>query len=181
MNPSNAASHTSAHPHPRCRPGERPTWVSVSIDESGIADLRKRAAGCGAGVDAWCAALLEWEITRRALDAAGVDPVPIVHLAEAALKLPRLAPSAPLRTWARATGTMTWDDELPSLCLPTRVVAQIPAHDPLSMLSAAIDRGRDAVTIDRAAALEGLTLDAWALRTALNFQSAALAALNAAR
>lgn len=142
------------------------------MDEGEIAALRE-ATPRHRGVDAWIGAALEWELVRRDLAAVAGAAEAAVAAARTATDQPRLAPTPALRLWLRRDTSARADDELPSLCLPARVMMRVPAHDLVGLVRAALPHAETADLIDRAAAGEGMVLEVWALRAALRAMSGA--------
>jgi hypothetical protein len=153
----------------RVRPGDRPVWVDVTSDAASFAAWLEAASAHAMPVDAVVAMLAEAGLALRAAASAGIRPDALRAVAAGELEQPRLPPTADLRAWdlqLTGRGIPTEDDELPELCLPARLLAQLDR--PLRL--APITRQADvagAALLDRAAARRGMTTEAWVLRTAL--------------
>jgi len=151
----------------RVRPDDRPRWLEAPVTP--ILQRRWRSAATRAclPVDAWVALLIEHSLVME--DLASLS-VPVLEQARRLLETPRLAIGAGRRLWMRqlVEGSATHDDELPSLALPSRLLARIPPNDLVARLRM-IEHGdiEAAKVIDLAAAAEGLTMEAWAYRCAL--------------
>ncbi len=111
---------------------------------------------------------LEWGLVR------GDVPVEQLHavVAEARREADaaRLAPSDELRRWVRFLGRgqqLRAEHDLPSVALPARVVARIPPSILRSSVSAAANERFDAeaLAVERAASLNGMTIESWSYRT----------------
>ena len=164
----------------RLRPGEAPSWADLPLDRSTATTWRLRAGQTGLGVNAWLAALLEYELVQSNLAELGVDLQAIVGKARQALEVDRLAPTAGLRQWVAqltdpgSQGDLP-SDELPSIVMPERLLAQLAPSAVPAILNAAAESEAEteATVMERAAAAVGLTMDAWAYLMALRLQNAA--------
>jgi hypothetical protein len=162
----------------RLRPGERPFWLELKLSDERIADLRRRAAADGLSVDARVALSLEVRLVDcelRALSGPTLEELHDQAIAEG--ERHALAPAPELRDWvamlrrAATSAAASLRDELPSLALPTRLVARVAPLDRNSEVLAAADADEDAVDVaiacDIAAALAGRTLESWAYAEAV--------------
>jgi hypothetical protein len=117
-------------------------------------------------VDVVLALLLEWSTV---VGTPSVDPDVLLLAASRDARAARLPPTVDLRTWERqltGRGPAPEADELPEVCVPARVVAAL-GH-PLDVVGRIdVDALATAILADRAACRHGLTLETWALRTAL--------------
>jgi hypothetical protein len=150
------------------RPGERPAWVDVSAHVDRWDEWRARSSQRGLAVDVVLAVLLEYELVRRELDAAGLT-LDVLQTTSNSEGTSRLAPTPDLRAWVSqltANGESAPADELPEIALPQRLVhragpdVQTAAWDDLNRIEAA-------ARCDAEAARHGMTLEAWVLRAAL--------------
>jgi hypothetical protein len=160
------------------RPGERPFWLELPMSDQCIARLRQCAAADGLRVGTRVSLSLEARLVERELRGLGAPSLNELG-AQAVAESDRhaLAPTPELRSWVATlrdpaiTGTVIAPDELPSLALPTRLLARIPPLARFSEVLEAADADSDAVelavTCDIAAALAGRTLESWAYMTAL--------------
>jgi hypothetical protein len=123
----------------RCRPGEQPVWVRLSLDVREGDLLRERAAHAHVPVDAWLAIMLDcrWALGLLA-GKLGCGGAAREELAGLIRRTPvRLAPTSALRSWQRSLtyrgpGTITGGagaDELPEAVLPQRVAARLRTLD----------------------------------------------------
>jgi hypothetical protein len=158
----------------RVRPGEVPDWINLRIGPAPGRAWRERAERRGIGVDAWLAVLVEAHLVMGALSPHGLSLGELLDDASIGNADARLAPGDALRRWVRlleggSTRSDLPPDELPAVVLPARLTAQIPARALSTDIQAATE-GDDALPIacDRAAALQGLTLERWALGLALD-------------
>ena len=111
---------------------------------------------------------------RAVLAAYGLTLVALLAAAGSDGADVRLPPTDGLRRWVKlldgefADGELP-EDELPSVVLPERLAAQVPSRSLTDIVHAAASEVdvEVAIAADRAAALHGLTLESWALRTAL--------------
>jgi hypothetical protein len=152
------------------RPGENPIWIDLPVLPAEGRRWRDRARDRGLGVDAWLGVLVEFSVAMRA---RGVDTPTVLASVEAASSQARLAPTDGLRRWERLLAGQ-WRgnaalDELPTVVLSERLVAQIPGHSFLDTVRTAVGASDEelAVGCDRVAATHGMTLDAWVLRVGL--------------
>jgi hypothetical protein len=160
-------------PWPRTRPGERPVWVDLCFDKAELREWRARASSHGLSVDVWLALLIEHGIVRTRVTA--VDDTfweSVIRASERALGESRLAPTDELRRWlAVLSGSDDLRaDDLPSLVLPARLLAQLPHERRAAIVRSAAVSGAEpeALLLERAAAVCGQTLEAWAYLAALN-------------
>lgn len=155
----------------RVRPGERPNWLELQLTSAEVRELRQLAAGHPLPLDVWLSVLVEYKLTRDRIAATGEELwSAVVSAAEVAAHEPRLPPTAELRDWLTLLqGEAASRDELPSVVLPMRLVAQLP-HERRKhlLLEAAHSTGlSEAITLERAAAASGRTLETWAYQAAL--------------
>jgi hypothetical protein len=151
----------------RNRPGDRPIWIELPGGEQAQKRLRVMARKAALPVEVAVGLLLE-----RDLVAAELGDLWDMVLDEATtgLGLPRLGPGETWRQWVSQLrhGVERADDELPSLALPLRVLAQIPPAEQVArVLDVEPEKLIAARTLDAAAALHGMTMQAWSLRSAL--------------
>ena len=151
----------------RLRPTERPEWVDVGATPAEVRTWTQEAAGLGLSVDVSVAIKLEWALVQRDLPVECLDAV--VAEARRETESARLAPSDELRRWLRflARGQqLDAEHDLPSVALPARVVARIaPAMLRSSVVAAANEAlDLDALVVERAASLNGMTMESWAYR-----------------
>lgn len=157
----------------RLRPGERPTWVDINLTSAQARDWRGRAHTFGLAVDVWLGVLLEYELVQRALSAIGDDRLTasVASAASTAAADRRIAPTADLRRWVDQLGGSEErrDDDLPSVVIATRLLAQIPHRGREATVVAAASCGHeaDAIILDQVAAASGQTLETWAYLAAL--------------
>jgi hypothetical protein len=159
------------HDLPRCRPGERPQWVELprEIDED---RFRARARRQRVGVDALAAAAIELALLAEALARARAPLEPVLELLARELREPRLAPTPALRRWelSLAGSDTPALDELPELCLPSRLLQA--ACPRLAELLGREDRDEQALIADRVAARRGRVMEAYGLELALSSRPA---------
>jgi hypothetical protein len=176
VGPSLAAETTEAI---RIRPGDRAVWIDLSLDDREVRRWRSEAANAGLPVDAWLALQAEWSLVRSYLEQANatVTPHELVEAARAA-SAGALPPTDELRRWCRqlsgASTAAVPRDELPTVVVPERLVAQLqPARRAGELIGyASSGSAREAAELDLAAAYAGLTLEAWAYRVALRLAAA---------
>lgn len=161
------------HPKPfvegfRLRPGERPAWIDLELAEDDLLAWRRRAAVPRLSVDVWLALQLEWMLV-----VADVGPDVAEHVVQAAAEaneLPALAPTDELRSWVTwlCSGSAKQIDDLPSVVLPQRILARLrPSFVEREIHAVAgAPSHHQALTVELAAAVAGMTLEAWAYRTA---------------
>jgi hypothetical protein len=154
----------------RVRPGDRPQWIDLSAEAGAFPAWRAAAETHRLPVDAVLALLLEWSTV---VATGGIDIALLSVAAAHDARAPRLAPTDDLRAWERqlaGRGPRPDADELPEASVPARVVAAL-GH-PLDV-TGRIDLTAlpSAVLADRAAARSGLTVETWALRTALRIRA----------
>jgi hypothetical protein len=168
MNELRPYASLTALPAPmRTRPGDRPNWIELPRDEETANRLRALALEATLPIEVAVGLLLEGDLV-----AAELGDLWGLVLAEAAtdVSLPRLGPGEKWRQWLSQLhhGVERADDELPSLALPLRVLAQIPPAEQVArILKVEMDNLAAARTLDAAAALHGMTMQAWSLRSAL--------------
>lgn len=152
----------------RVRPDERPAWVEAPVAVSVQRGWRRAAKQARLPVDAWVALLIEHSLVME--DLAGLGAA-VLEQARRLLQTPRLAVGSNRRLWMRQLneGSALEQDELPSLALPSRLLARIAPNDLPARLRG-VEHGdiEAAKTFDLAAAAEGLTMEAWAYRCALS-------------
>ena len=104
-------------------------------------------------------------------DTVGTDSViSLVAVALRELARPALSPAPELHQWQRlleGSGEPP-DDELPSICVPMRLLIQLAvplrAQKLLAALSIGDHEARAAMLLETVATRHGLTMDFWALR-----------------
>jgi len=157
----------------RLRPGERPTWVDIHLTSAQARDWRARAHTFGLPVDVWLGVLLEYELVQRGLSAIGGDPLAasVASAASTAASDRRIAPTADLQRWVdQLRGSeQSRDDDLPSIVIATRLLAQIPhrGREAAVMTAASSGHEAEAIILDQVAAASGQTLETWAYLAAL--------------
>lgn len=161
-----------AHAASRVRPGDRPVWVELNLTTRQAQEWRARSADHGLALDVWLGLLLEYHLVhRRVWELGGVGLVRAVNdEAHRSLEAPRLAPTVELRSWIeQLDGSGRASDDLPSVVLPARLLAQLHHEDRAGSIISAAESGseRDALKLDRVAAAHGLTAEAWAYLAAL--------------
>jgi hypothetical protein len=152
----------------RLRPTERAVWLETDASPDEIRAWEKEAAALGLSVDVWLAIKIEWRVVRG--DAPDEELNAVVAEARREAEAARLAPSDELRRWLRFLGRgpqQRAEHDLPSVALPARVVARISPSMLRSSVSAAADEPFDshALAVERAASLNGMTMEAWCYRT----------------
>lgn len=164
----------------RLRPGEVPSWIDVPLDREATEAWRFQAEAVGLGVDSWLALLVEYELVRLHFTELGLHVGEVIEEAKRSQEVPRLAPTGGLRQWAgQLSGQKNGEgahppDELPSVVLPERLLAQLaPAAVP-EFLTAAVEgqAAGEALLVEGAATTFGLTMETWAYLTALRLQAA---------
>lgn len=158
---------------PRVRPGDRPVWVDVPLTTVQALEWRARAAAQRLPLDAWLGLLLEHQLIHHRLRELGGEELARTVNAEVerANKSPRLAPTVELRSWIeQLDGNDRASDDLPSVVLAARLLAQLPHDGRSEAIIAAAETGSEAeaVNLDRIAASNGLTPEAWAYLAALH-------------
>jgi hypothetical protein len=166
------ATQLRAQVPPRLRPGDRPVWVDLDLGSAQTRTWRSRATAYRLPLNAWLGLLLEYKLVSERLEVLGGDPLigAVLEEAERVSLLSRLAPTAELRCWVAQTGGNTCaGDDLPSVVLAGRLLAQLPHDGRAEAICAAASSGKeeDAVRLDQVAAAEGLTPEAWAYLAAL--------------
>jgi len=152
----------------RLRPGDRPQWLEAPVADEVLLRWRGAARKAGLPVDAWVALLLELELVVEELSDLYE---PVLESAAHMLKTPRLAFGDSRRRWVHQLTESSGpddNDELPSMALPSRLLARVPPNEQVSRFLS-IEHGdlEAAKTLDLAAIAEGLTMEAWAYRCAL--------------
>ena len=152
----------------RLRPGERPVWVELTVDEEEARAWDRSAAAIGLSVDVWIALQAEWSIVAR--DLADHDVLErLLGLARVVAEEPALAPTEELRRWLRflTRGSVPKaESDLPSVAVPARIVARLAPATLVVELRRSAAEALDprAVLVERAASLNGMTMEAWAYR-----------------
>jgi hypothetical protein len=145
-------------------------WLQLRLTAAEVRELRQLAAGNPLPLDAWLSLLVEYELTRARIVALGREVwSAVVDAAETTVREPRLPPTTEFRDWLILLQGGASRDELPSVVLPVRLIAQLP-HERRQqlLLEAAHSTGLvEAVTLERAAAASGRTLETWAYQAAL--------------
>jgi hypothetical protein len=155
----------------RLRPGERPAWVELDPSEGEARAWRHRAEELGLSVDVWLAVQAEWGIVRANL-ADEERIAAVLEHAKSSADTPALAPTAELRAWLRwlaAPPSGSAEHDLPSVALPARLLARLRPNAVAAELRtyAAGGREQEAIAVERAASLVGMTMEAWGYREAL--------------
>jgi hypothetical protein len=163
----------------RLRPGEAPVWVDLELSRASVAAWRDRAAALHLGVDAWLALLVEQTLIAARLSDVGISVAEVSAEAVRSLRLTRLAPTGALRQWGaqlegRRLRSRSAGDELPSVVLPERLLAQLVPGTAAEVLFATVSNGGEAqaLAIERAATAVGQTAEAWAYLAALSLRRA---------
>jgi hypothetical protein len=163
-----ALARSPSDPTLRLRPGDRPQWLEAPVADEVLLRWRGAARKAGLPVDAWVALLLELELVVEELSELYE---PVLESAVRMLRTPRLAFGDSRRRWVRQlTESSAPDDsdELPSLALPSRLLARVPPNEQASRFLSIEGGDLDAAkTLDLAAIAEGLTMEAWTYRCAL--------------
>jgi hypothetical protein len=151
----------------RLRPGERPVWVDLQLAAAQVNRWRKRSATHGLPVDVWLGILLEYWIVCRQLREIGGDALveKLVNAAERAAAEPRLAPTTELQRWLKQLdGSEPPMDDLPSVVLAARLLAQLPhdGRDQAIVSAAESESERQAILLERVGSAFGQTSEAWA-------------------
>jgi hypothetical protein len=157
---------------PRVRPGDRPVWVDLPLTTAQATKWRARATAVRLPLDVWLGLLLEYHlIHERLLQLGGTELSRAVsESVNTTSEAPRLAPTVELRLWIeQLDGSDRARDDLPSVVLPARLLAQLPHEGRADAISVAAESGceAEAVGLDRVAACNGLTAEAWAYLAAL--------------
>jgi len=157
---------------PRVRPGDRPVWVTLDLTAVQAREWRERATAERLPLDVWLGLLLEYQLVRERLqELSGIELCRAVTEAmKRASESPRLAPTGELRSWIdQLEGSNRSDDDLPTVVLAARLLAQLPHEGRAYAIIAAAESGceSEAVDLDRVAASNGLTAEAWAYLAAL--------------
>lgn len=158
----------------RLRPGERATWIDVNASVAEMRRWAKQAAIAGLSVDVWIALKLEWSLIRADLSDEG-RLATVVERATREVDAPRLAPSDELRRWLAFLGRGGQphaEHDLPSVALPARVVARVAPAVLTARTVAEASETLDpaAIVVERAASLNGMTMEAWAYRALVQLQ-----------
>lgn len=151
----------------RLRPGERPAWIEVELADDLLRASIQRAALVGVSVDVAFALQLEWSLV--ATDIGAESSSDVVRRGEQLLGGDRMAPTPELRQWlGYLTGgpEAAAEHDLPSLALPSRVLARIPPGKRSAAIEAAAGGlvEEAALVVERAAATVGMTMESWAYR-----------------
>jgi hypothetical protein len=155
---------------PRVRAGDNPVWVDLPISTAEGRAWRARASAHGIGIDAWLAVLVEFHLATRRSGVV-LSHVKVAETSESATA--RLAPTDGLRRWSRLLAGQWHDhlpqDELPTVVLPERLVAQTPRAELWPTVRSAVSDVDEqlALRCERVAASQGVTLEVWVLRAAL--------------
>jgi hypothetical protein len=154
----------------RLRPGERPIWVELEVGDAAARAWRRRAGALGLSVDVWLAVQVEWELVRADLASERVIEV-LLARARSRAEAPALAPTDELRAWVRclvAGPADAAEHDLPSVALPARIAARLRPATLVGDLCGYAESGREqeALVVERAASLTGMTMEAWAYREA---------------
>jgi hypothetical protein len=151
---------------PRLRPGERPAWWDARADQTQFEAWRAAARDASLSVDVWIALLLEFDLVLSDLQGLD-DPVGLLERATHGGGLHRLGSWTELRKWLEGTAVATTGvDELPELLVPERIAARLTPG--LELAGRLRPRYFElARACDRCAALQGRTMESWALQTAL--------------
>jgi hypothetical protein len=150
----------------RLRPGERPAWWDARTDRAQFEVWRAAAGDANLSVDVWMSLLLEFDLVLSDLQGLD-DPIGLLERATQEGDLHRLGPWTELRNWLEGAAiASTGADELPELLVPERIAARLTPG--LELSSRLRPRYFElARACDRCAALQGRTMESWALQTAL--------------
>jgi len=151
----------------RTRPDDRPSWIEVAVPLETQQRWRGSARSARLPVDVWVSLLLERSLIAEEL---GDSYRAVVEQAHEVLAVPRLPFGDARRRWIRqlTVGAPVTPDELPSLVLPGRLVARLaPAATMPRLVSLNGMDLSDARALELAAMASGLTMEAWAYRSAL--------------
>jgi hypothetical protein len=151
----------------RLRPAERPIWVELSVDEGQARAWLRRATTLGLSVDVWITLQAEWSLVAR--DLADGDVLErLLERASDVAQCPALAPTEDLRRWLRflGRGPAPAESDLPSVAVPARIAARLARATLAADLERAAAEALDprALVVERAASLQGMTMEAWAYR-----------------
>jgi hypothetical protein len=151
---------------PRLRPGERPAWWDARADRTQFEAWRAAAGDANLSVDVWIALLLEFDLVLSDLQCLD-DPVGLLERATHGSGMHHLGPWTELRNWLEgASIASTGGDELPELLVPERIAARLTPG--LELAGRLRPRYLElARACDRCAALQGRTMESWALQAAL--------------
>jgi hypothetical protein len=151
---------------PRLRPGERPAWWDARADRTQFGAWRAAARDAHLSVDVWISLLLEFGLVLSDLRGIG-DPIGLLEQATHEGGLHHLGSWTELRKWLEEEAVVTASvDELPELLIPERIAARLTPGLELAgrLRPCYFDLAR---ACDRCAALQGRTMESWALRAAL--------------
>jgi hypothetical protein len=151
---------------PRIRPGERPAWWDARADRTQFGAWRAAAEDAHLSVDAWISLLLEFGLVLSDLQDLE-DPIGLMEMATQEEGLHRLGSWTELRKWLAEEAVVRANvDELPELLIPERIAARLTPG--LELAGRLEPRHFElAKACDRCAALQGRTMESWALRAAL--------------
>jgi hypothetical protein len=160
---------TAAGVQLRLRPGDRPRWCDASPWQESFSAWRDAARAVGLPVYVAVVCLLEYDLALE--DLAPWITQPEECLGDAAQldgAVPRINGEADMRAWLAvlAGPGHLEDDGLPEIALPARLTARPTVNQRWGERLKPC-RLEDALACERAAAQQGLTLEAWALRAAL--------------
>lgn len=152
----------------RVRPGDRPTWVDASPWKPSWEQWRRGADGFGIPLDVWLAVKLEAAVARTELAALGIDFHLLFRPLAPAAGSPFAAVDDSLRRWTnQLSGAQPpAEDELPEVVLPERLLLHPAVGTDWPQLLNQVD-AETAISAECSAARAGMTLVAYALRTAL--------------
>jgi hypothetical protein len=157
-------------PRFRCRPGELPRWVTLSLDLGEQDALRERAQRAGTSVDVLLAVLLEFSLALEALQSALGAVASRRALQSAVEQTPvRVAPLGEWRAWqaALARPREAPRDELPEVVISERLLARCDGQIDVHI---ALGHGADwplAKACELTATGSGQTLETFALNAGL--------------
>jgi hypothetical protein len=149
----------------RTRPTERPQWIEAPVGGPVLDQWRRAARDAVTPVDVWVSLLLERQLVESELGPLYGD---VLAEAAAVAAQPRLVPTIWRRWIAQLAGGALTGDELPSVVIPARLVARV-APSTCASTFAALDPADFAAarTLEMAAVADGLTMEAWAYRCAI--------------
>jgi hypothetical protein len=154
---------------PRIRPGEYPVWCELDLLPEQQERLRQRAQRHGVGADAFVGIAFEYLLLRKEV---GDDHFAAL-LAAATRELERrtITAAPEFRVWQRLLETgkpPLPPDELPAICIPMRLLSQLPVPRRMQALHATTqisgDEARAGLLLEIGATRHGLTMASWALR-----------------
>jgi hypothetical protein len=163
--PSPSLRHSGAVP--RLRPGDYPVWCELDLSSDEQVRLRRRAHDHGVGADALVGLALEHLQLGTAV--GGKRLASLVAIAARQLDRPTIGGAPELHAWRRLLEGKSQppSDELPSICVPLRLLSQIPPRSRVEALQAAVaidDRDLAAAfTLEAIAARHGMMMGFWAL------------------